>query len=285
MREGRASFTAAAVAASRALAGVDPVAPELIDGALAWMVRAGRLGPGAPLAINLLTLGLLDHIEMRTRAIDAAVRHGVIAGEMQLVILGAGLDARAFRMRELSDVQVFEVDHPSTQAEKRARTSDRAPAAKGVTFVAVDFARDSLDEQLARAGHDARAMTFWVWEGVTPYLPFDATRATLATIGARSAAGSRLAVTYGTPAVSSLGPALTRLGLWGFRLLGESIVGLATPAAMHEALSDAGFRVEQDAPAKEWAARYGRGRPRLMLVAEHLIVAVSDGRLRAARAA
>jgi methyltransferase (TIGR00027 family) len=284
MREGKASFTAEAVAAARAVTGVDAVAPGLVDGPLAWVVRAGRLG-GAPIVINVASLGLLDHIEMRTRAIDAAVREGVTAGATQLVLLGAGLDARAWRMPELAGVRVFEVDHPSTQATKRARIGSRRPEAKDVTFVAVDFARDSLEQQLARAGHDASAPTFWIWEGVTPYLPLEATRGTLAAIAARSGPGSRLAVTYGTPTATTLGPGLLRVGLMGFRMMGEAIVGLVSKATMHDALRDAGFRVLDDASAREWATRHGRGRPRLMLVEERLAVAVTDGRPRAAHAA
>jgi len=281
MREGKPSFTAEAVAAARAMTGVDAVAPALVDGPLSWVVRAGRLGPGAPLAINVATLGLLDHIEMRTRAIDAAVREGVTAGATQLVLLGAGLDARAWRMPELSGVRVFEVDFPSTQATKRARIGSRAPTAKDVTFVAVDFARDSLEEELARAGQDAAAQTFWIWEGVTPYLPLPATRGTLGAIAARSGPGSRLAVTYGTPTATTLGPGLLRVGLMGFRAMGEAIVGLVPVETMHGALGDAGFRVLEDASAREWASRYGRGRPRIMLIEERLAVAVTDGRPRA----
>jgi len=188
-------------------------------------------------------------------------------------------------MPELSGVRVFEVDFPATQATKRARIGARMPTAKQVTFVAVDFARDSLEERLGRAGHDPDATTFWIWEGVTPYLPLDATRATLSAIGARSAVGSRLAVTYATPAAARLGPGLLHVGLLGFRVMGEAIVGLVSTSDMHAALGQVGFRVLDDASARDWATRHGRGRPRLMLVEERLAVAVIDGRPRASRAA
>src|SRR5262245_6848877 len=54
----------------------------------------------------------------RTVAIDDAVR---AHASPQLVILGAGLDGRAWRMTELGDVNVFEVDHPDSQNKKQAR--------------------------------------------------------------------------------------------------------------------------------------------------------------------
>lgn len=285
MREGRPSFTAAAVAAARAVTGVDPVAPRLVTGPLSWVVRAGLAGAGAATALNLGTLGLLDHVELRTRAIDAALREGLASGCAQLVLLGAGLDARAWRMRELSGTRVFEVDHPSTQGYKRARIAARIPAAEDVRFVAVDFARDSLEASLAGAGHDPDAPTFWIWEGVTPYLPREATRATLAAIGARSAPQSRLAVTYGQPRATTLGPGAARLGKVGFRIVGEHIVGLLSRREMHEELEAVGYRVLEDLSARDWGTRYGRGRPRILIIDEHLAVAVSDGSLRGPRAA
>src|ERR1051325_4074894 len=61
-----------------------------------------------------------DLMALRTTAIDTAVRDAIAAGATQLVILGAGYDGRAWRMSELADVKVFEVDHPATQGDKRA---------------------------------------------------------------------------------------------------------------------------------------------------------------------
>src|ERR1700733_11060515 len=127
MREGKPSFTAAAVAAARGIARVDPVAASLVEGPLSLLMRAGRSGRASAAVINAAALGLVDHVEMRTRAIDEALCQAVKAGVHQLVILGAGLDARAWRMPELAETHVFEVDHPSTQAYKRGRVGTRAP--------------------------------------------------------------------------------------------------------------------------------------------------------------
>src|ERR1019366_6924465 len=89
MREGKPSFTAAAVAAARGIARVDPLAMALVDGPLSFVMRVGRVGRGPAAAINLATLGLVDHIEMRTLAIDATLREAIEAGVRQLVVLGA----------------------------------------------------------------------------------------------------------------------------------------------------------------------------------------------------
>jgi methyltransferase (TIGR00027 family) len=286
MREGKPSFTATAVAAARAVTHVDAIAPRLVEGPLAWAVRAGRAGWVPALAMNAVTLGLLDHVEMRTRAIDAAVKDAVRAGVTQLVVLGAGLDARAWRMPELATVRVFEVDHPSTQDYKQSRIHTRVPSARDVTFVPVDFARDSLEEALTRAGQDADLATLWIWEGVTMYLPVDATRATLAAVAARSGPGSRIAVTYATPEATPLGTTVTRVALAAFRLIGETIHSFMTPEEMRQELATAGFRILDDSSAQQWADRYGQGVwPRIMLVEERLAVAVNGARTRGSRAA
>ncbi len=134
----------------------------------------------------------------RTVEIDDAVRG---AGTPQVVILGAGLDGRAWRMAELRDVLVFEVDHPDSQREKRARVGALTQTAREVRFVPVDFTRDRLDDALAAAGHDPDRRTTWIWEGVVMYLTPADVEATLAAIARRSARGSRAIVVYAAPAV------------------------------------------------------------------------------------
>jgi methyltransferase (TIGR00027 family) len=98
----------------------------------------------------------------------------------QLVILGAGLDARAYRLPELAGVSVFEVDHPATQVAKRQRLAEAGNGDARVVFVGVDFERDALEERLASAGHAPTVATAWIWEGVTPCLDRGAIEATLA---------------------------------------------------------------------------------------------------------
>ncbi|MGL1806969.1 class I SAM-dependent methyltransferase, partial [Vibrio parahaemolyticus] len=66
----------------------------------------------------------------------------------QVVLLGAGLDSRAFRLPGLSDIAVFEVDHPASQQYKRSCIAGLTPVAKSLTYVTVDFEKDKLDEKL-----------------------------------------------------------------------------------------------------------------------------------------
>lgn len=135
--------------------------------------------------------GSAEILVPRTVAIDDAIR----AGETeQVVILGAGLDARAWRMSELAGSAVFEVDLPATQRDKRERAAGLG--GRQPVYVPVEFGRDDLRAALTASGHRAEAATTWVWEGVIPYLTRDEVRATAADVVALSGPGSRVIVNY-----------------------------------------------------------------------------------------
>jgi len=173
----------------------------------------------------------------RTVAVDDAIR--AARGE-QLVILGAGLDGRAWRMRELENVSVFEVDHPDSQDEKRARARELNPVSRDIRFVPVNFEHDALDTALAAAGHDETRTTTWVWEGVVMYLTQTDIEATLAVIQRRSAPDSRLIIVYHAPAfiLRIVGLALKRVG--------EPLRSAFEPEQMRALLRRYGFEVSSD---------------------------------------
>jgi methyltransferase (TIGR00027 family) len=173
----------------------------------------------------------------RTVAIDDVVR---AAAAPQVVILGAGLDGRAWRMPELRDVVVFEIDHPDTQRDKRARVPQLTQSAREVRFVPVDFTRDDLDASLAGAGHDPKRPTTWIWEGVVMYLTQQEAEASLAVIERRSCAGSQLTIAYTSPA-----PLRWVVGLL-LRRIGEPIRSSFTADAMRALLGRYGFEVVKD---------------------------------------
>lgn len=113
-----------------------------------------------------------------------------------VVVLGAGMDTRAYRLARRSDIPVFEVDLPVNIERKKAavqRAIGVVPAS--VHLVPLDFERDDLIGALAEQGYRADARAFFIWEGVTQYLTEDAARATLGALQ-ETPAGSRLVFTY-----------------------------------------------------------------------------------------
>ncbi len=282
MREGWPSLTALAVAVARGIGtsadDLDPSAaslvPPALGRALGWVGQPGT-PPAVRSTLRAATLGLVDHVSLRRAAIDVALDEAVHAGARQLVVLGAGLDGRAWRLDSLRDVQVFEVDHPATQRGKQQRVEGRTALAAAVHFVAVDFERDALADRLAQAGHDPDRTTAWIWEGVTPYLHPEAIEASLADIATRSAAASRLIVTYALPRLTPFGvPGLDALTEAGFAALGEPLHGAMETEAFVARLAAHDFAPRHDSGNDEWAQHHaGSARMARLFSSERLMVA------------
>lgn len=263
MKADRASRTAHFIALGRALADAglshipkfhDPTARVFLDEkgkrSLARIENANREGKRG---IRFeMARGMADIIALRTAAIDKAVRDAIAAGAKQIVILGAGYDGRAWRMPEMAGVKVFEVDHPATQGNKRTHVSELPPAIGIVSFVSMDFERESLDAGLERAGHNRSLPTCWIWEGVVMYLTRDAMRATLSSIAARSAPGSTLIVNYHTVHRRFIARLI-------FRLIGEPQISAWTREEMAADLRSVGFRVAEDCGMADWNTQFAQG--------------------------
>ena len=129
---------------------------------------------------------------------EKALKAAVLTGTKQYVILGSGLDTFAFRKPEfLSKYRVFEVDHPLTQADKRERITRAGwTISDNLTFVPMDFTKDSLTERLIAAGFDPSAKSFFSWLGVTYYLSVEAINTMLSALSSICADGSTLVFDY-----------------------------------------------------------------------------------------
>src|SRR5204863_2963488 len=134
-------------------------------------------------------------------------------------------DARAWRMPALAAATVIEIDHPATQAAKRAWLESAAPLARAVRFVPVDFERTTVASALEATGFDRQARTLWIWEGVVMYLTRAAMQATLGDVSAMSAPGSILAVTYAQPDLVLM-PLLRGVARLFFAALGEPLAAV-----------------------------------------------------------
>ena len=129
---------------------------------------------------------------------EKALKTAVLTGTKQYVILGAGMDTFAFREKEfVSKHKVFEVDHPLTQADKKERIAHADwTIPDNLTFVPVDFTKDSLAERLIAAGFDPSAKSFFSWLGVTYYLSTVAIGKMLSALSSLCADGSTLVFDY-----------------------------------------------------------------------------------------
>ena len=192
--------TATAVAASRAVASQGPD-PLLDDPFAEPLVRAvgvdsflkivdGEAFTDDPL-LNRKTMS--EQIAVRTRFFDDFFTTACEAGVRQAVILAAGLDTRAYRLRWPAGTVVFEVDQPQV-IEFKSTTLDGIGAEPNAIrkAVAVDL-REDWPAALREAGFDASRPTAWIAEGLLVYLPPDAQDRLFDNITALSAPGSRVA--------------------------------------------------------------------------------------------
>src|SRR5450755_2542522 len=179
MQAGEPSQTARGAAAYRAIHqtlenGIifsDPFASRILDDE----TRA-RLDQ---IAADPLQRPMRLFIAARSRFSEQSLAAGVARGVRQVVVLGAGLDTFSLRNPH-AGVRVFEVDYPATQAWKRERLKQAALAEPAsLTFVPVDFERQSLADGLAAAGFQADTPTFFQWLGVAMYLTREAVSTTL----------------------------------------------------------------------------------------------------------
>lgn len=197
MRKSQSSMTAIGIAIVRAIESekpeadricYDPYARQFVNGALYHFVKlfdrlgySERRGPG-----------VMGFLTVRERHIDEYLKTCLASGMQQVVILGAGYDARAYRFEDFKrGVKVFEVDHPATQQAKLKRVRKIfGDVPSYVTYVPIDFNNQTLEQRLRECGYDKHAKTLFIWQGVTQYLTPEGVDSTLAFVVSHSAPGS-----------------------------------------------------------------------------------------------
>lgn len=171
----------------------DPIAVPLLGARYREELERTRFHLAKP-----FSLGMRAFLVARSRFAEDNLAQAVASGVTQYVLLGAGLDTFAYR-NPFSDLHVFEVDHPATQAWKRDLLHESAIAIpENLTYVPVDFEKQSLAVELERDGFDMQAPAFFAWLGVVPYLTLETFRSTMGFLSERPA-GSGLVLDYGQP--------------------------------------------------------------------------------------
>jgi methyltransferase (TIGR00027 family) len=164
-------------------------------------VRASPASAGWPVRLQQVPGGDADplwgrlgrYFGLRTRVLDDFLLRQVRAGTRQVVLLGAGLDTRAYRLDWPHACTVFEVDQQDVLAFKdRVLDGLGAVPTAGRITIGVDLRRAWVGA-LTGAGFDPAVPTAWLAEGLLLYLPHAAERALIEAVDGLSAAGSALA--------------------------------------------------------------------------------------------
>lgn len=197
----------------------------------------------------------------RSRFAEDALEAAIAGGVRQYVVLGAGLDTYAGRSSH-PGLRIFEMDHPATQAWKQQRLEQsgiHVPAS--VTFVAVDFERETLIDRLIATDFDVRIPTFCSWLGVLPYLTHGAAEETLRALGGL-APGSGVAFDYAVPR-AALSPAEQAAFDWLAERVassGEAFQPGFEPADLRALLLQCGYTRVEELDSDAINARYFAGR-------------------------
>lgn len=239
----------------------DPLAAGFLRPSLKLALRLASIpvvGKGIPKFIDHRWPGARTSGVARTKLIDDLMMDAFKRGFEQVVILGAGFDARAYRLPRPAASRVFEVDQPSTSRTKRHLLEESLGALPpDVAFVEVDFNRQALAPALEEAGYRRRQRTFFLWEGVTNYLTENAVDATLRWIGSSAPLG-QLVFTYvhkdvikapvSFSGTKRLGRTLARAGEgWTFGL---------HPGELRAYLAARGLELIDDLGAADYRTRY-----------------------------
>ncbi|MCG7525844.1 class I SAM-dependent methyltransferase [Streptomyces sp. OfavH-34-F] len=198
--DGGVGLTALLVAAARSIETHrrDSLARDLYA---EHFVRAAPACAGWPVRIEQVADGEADplwgrfarYFGLRTRVLDDFVVRSVLAGARQVVLLGAGLDTRAFRLDWPSGCVFYEIDRAGVLAFKHRVLAEAAAVPKATRVpVAVDL-RDDWATALTGAGFDAAAPSVWLAEGLLFYLPAAAETYLMDTVDLLAAGGSALA--------------------------------------------------------------------------------------------
>jgi methyltransferase (TIGR00027 family) len=234
----------------------DPVAIDILGADIAATLRANP---------RHFERGLLDDylrafFAVRSRFAEDHVLAARAAGVRQYVILGAGLDTYSYRRPpDAQDLRIWEVDHPATQAWKRQLLRDAGIAVPdGVSYVPVDFERDSLADALAGAGFDRSAGAVVSWLGVTPYLTREAIVATLSVLAPAVGPHGGVAFDYGlTPDRLSMPQRMVfdRLAA-RVAAAGEPWQSFFDPDELASTLRSMGFAAAEDSDQEQLNQRY-----------------------------
>ncbi|MFJ6215485.1 class I SAM-dependent methyltransferase [Streptomyces sp. NPDC092296] len=198
--EGGVGLTALLVAAARAIETHrrDSLAQDVYA---EHFVRAAPASAGWPIHLQQVPDGDADplwgrfarYFGLRTRVLDDFLLRSVHTGARQVVLLGAGLDSRAFRLDWPPGCVIFEIDREGVLAFKHKVLGGLSATPKAARVpIPIDLRADWV-QALTGAGFDPAAPSVWLAEGLLFYLPNAAETYLIDMVDRLSAGGSALA--------------------------------------------------------------------------------------------
>jgi methyltransferase (TIGR00027 family) len=194
-------------------------------------------------------------VAVRTRFFDESICGAIADGVRQVVVLGAGLDTRPYRLPCLSsEVLWLEVDFASVLDYKRGILKSEMPRCT-LQSVALDIRDPGLIARLVEAGLEVDLRTLWIIEGVFHYLEEREVGEILDELRTGSSQGSEIVFNASNKAVLEDSRFAKQ---WRDLLEGLGTAWRFTTEAPEELLSEHGFVDNEVIFVGHTKAHYGR---------------------------
>ena len=210
------------------------------------------------LARTLRTVKPAAFVLARARYTEDRLAMAIQRGVDQYVLVGAGLDSFAFRDQSAhGTLQIFELDHPQSQAFKRKRL-----AAAGLSepanlhFGAIDFERENIGQVLSRLPFHTDAPALFAWLGVTMYLTRAAIDNTLRAVREVAASGSEFVFDFIAASTISNGSERMKKLRERTRAIGEEIITGIDPRTLAAELEATGWKLIEQLDGAEIHRRW-----------------------------
>lgn len=204
----------------------------------------------------------------RTRYIDEEINNAIQTGIKNVVIIGAGMDMRAFRIEGMDSLNVFELDSAGMSDYKQTHIKPLIGDNQHVSYLPINLKAESLLQNLQDAGCDPSLLTLFIWEGQTQYLSEQEVRSILSAVTS-FVKGSKIIFSY---LIKDAIPDYSQeeieenLVKWKFGL---------EPKQLSSFLADNKLKLIEDIDSSEFEKRYIEPSERALscLVSEHTVLA------------
>ncbi len=204
--------------------------------------------------------GILAHYARRKRFLEEVARESLAAGVNQMVVLGAGLDTLALRLRaEYPQVLFWELDRAETQAIKRKGLAGAGLDGPNLCLLPLNLTTQRAGEVLrADRRYRPEAATLFLAEGLLMYLTPERVADLLSDLHGCGGPGSRLGFTFletGPEGRPDFDPP-SRLIRWWLQVRGEPFLWGLNQNALGAFLQAHGWALSARATPEELLDRY-----------------------------
>ncbi len=180
--EKKSSNTAAYTCASRASSYYEPsihyksedyIAPRILPRFMQLFVKFHWVRK--LFATKLAPAGIYEYVIARTKYIDKIFSSAIDGDFDQILLMGAGFDSRAIRLRDKNEkIKIYELDIETTLKAKLKQFKKRHIDIGSTIFVKIDFNTENITDKLKQHEFQFGKKTLYILEGITMYLNEDA---------------------------------------------------------------------------------------------------------------